>query len=100
MDDPTIAQLQDIYAQSKMVGWDFSRLDGRLKSDDPWWDFDADCFAAMGRASRTVDLGTGGGERPRGLLDRSEAAARRRRRRERSVVHGQAERLVGSTYCG
>lgn len=74
MDDTTIARLQEIYAQSKMVGWEFSRLDGRLKSDDSWWDFDADCLAVMGRSSRAVDLGTGGGERLRGLLDRSEGA--------------------------
>lgn len=51
MNDAEIARLQGIHAQSHMVGWDFSRLDGRLKSDDPWWDFDADCLAVMGRFS-------------------------------------------------
>ncbi|MCA1306904.1 class I SAM-dependent methyltransferase [Microbacterium esteraromaticum] len=47
-----------------MVGWDFSRLDGRWSVDEPWWDFEHDCLEAM-RATRKgiLDLGTGGGER-------------------------------------
>lgn len=74
MNDAEISRWQDIYAQSQMVGWDFSRLDGVLKSDDPWWDFDADRLAVMGRSSQMVDLGTCDGERLRSLLDRSEGA--------------------------
>ena len=76
-----------------MRGWDFSMLDGRLHAEDPPWDFEADCLAALrrlgrrtessgakpagrvevGRADgedvgRAVDLGTGGGERVLRLL--------------------------------
>lgn len=51
------------HEQTTMVGWDFSVLDGRLRADDPWWDFDADCRAALASARATADLGTGGGER-------------------------------------
>lgn len=56
------------YADSKMVGWDFSRLDGTMTADEPWWDFEEDCRAEMVRARRIVDLGTGGGERLLRLL--------------------------------
>lgn len=54
-----------------MSGWDFSALVGRLCADEPWWDFEQDCFAAL-QASEigALDLGTGGGERLSGLLDR------------------------------
>jgi SAM-dependent methyltransferase len=58
-----IEELQEIHERSQMVGWDFSRLDGRLRADEPWWDFDADCLAEMRGARHIVDLGTGGGER-------------------------------------
>lgn len=51
-----------------MVGWDFSVLDGRLHADDPWWDFEEDCRAALRDARTIADLGTGGGERLRSLL--------------------------------
>src|SRR5699024_3662865 len=67
--DTLVAALREAHARSRMVGWDFSRLDGRLISDDPWWDFEADCRSAMTRAERILDLGTGGGERLRRLLD-------------------------------
>ncbi|MDO5676439.1 MAG: GNAT family N-acetyltransferase [Propionibacteriaceae bacterium] len=51
-----------------MVGWDFSRLDGRMWADEPPWDFEAMCLEAMGRATRVLDMGTGGGERLIALL--------------------------------
>lgn len=70
-DDPLIAALQEAHARSKMVGWDFSRLEGRMLADEPWWDFEEDCRAAMSRARSILDLGTGGGERLLRLLDRS-----------------------------
>lgn len=59
-----------------MVGWDFSLLEGRLTSDDPWWDFERDCGSAMSGASRILDLGTGGGERLLRLLDGSDLHGR------------------------
>lgn len=49
--------------ESPMVGWDFSRLDGRMWSAEPPWDFEGLCAAAMRGAGRVLDLGTGGGER-------------------------------------
>lgn len=64
-----IDSLRQVYAQSKMVGWDFSLLDGRLTSDEPWWDFEDDCRCQLSRAQRIADLGTGGGERLLRLLE-------------------------------
>lgn len=75
MDSAATSHLQSIYEESRMVGWDFSRLDGRLVSDDPWWNFDADCLVSMSQSARTVDLGTGGGEWLRTLLDRAEGTS-------------------------
>ena len=69
MSSQTVEALRAVYEQSKMVGWDFSRLDGKLVSDDPWWDFESDCLSCMRGASRVADLGTGGGERLMRLLD-------------------------------
>jgi len=62
--------LEAAHAESQMVGWDFSRLDGALVADDPWWDYEADCLQAL-RASHVgaLDLGTGGGERLSALLE-------------------------------
>ncbi len=53
-----------------MRGWDFSVLEGRMEADDPPWDFEADCLAALRTTRRAADLGTGGGERVLRLLDR------------------------------
>lgn len=72
-DEALVATLREAYARSTMVGWDFSRLDGRLTSDDPWWDFEADCRSAMAQARRILDMGTGGGERLMRLLDQIDA---------------------------
>lgn len=66
--DSLVAALRETHARTSMVGWDFSLLDGRLISDDPCWDFEADCRSAMSRAERILDLGTGGGERLLRLL--------------------------------
>lgn len=46
-----------------MVGWDFSRLEGRMEAAEPPWDFEEVCRAALTRATRVLDMGTGGGER-------------------------------------
>lgn len=61
-----IDEWRRVYRESTMVGWDFSTLDGQLSADEPWWDFEQDCFSAIASARRIADLGTGGGER---LLD-------------------------------
>ena len=54
-------RLRAAHAESRMVGWDFARLEGRMSADEPWWDFERDCLRAL-RASRigALDLGTGG----------------------------------------
>ena len=52
-----------------MVGWDFSRLDGRMWSDEPPWDFEVLCAEALRDAHDVLDLGTGGGERLIELLE-------------------------------
>lgn len=53
-----------------MVGWDFSRLDGRLTADEPEWDFNTMCVDAMTGALSVLDIGTGGGERLVALCER------------------------------
>ncbi|GEM_PF-240581 len=75
-DDGTrLVQLRSAHESAGMVGWDFSRLDGRMTSEDPDWDFEADCLAAMRGAQRILDLGTGGGERLLRLIGRLGAEA-------------------------
>ncbi len=64
----TIDSLRAVYDRTRMVGWDFSRLEGRLTATEPPWDVEAGCLAAVRSASRSVDLGTGGGERLGTLL--------------------------------
>ncbi|MGF0121437.1 MULTISPECIES: hypothetical protein [unclassified Pseudoclavibacter] len=61
--DAQVKAWRDAHASAQMVGWDFAALDGRLTADDPPWDFDAECRAAMTTATSMADLGTGGGER-------------------------------------
>lgn len=61
-------RLRAAHAEATMTGWDFSRLDGRLRADDPPWDFEADCRTALGASRTAADLGTGGGERLLALL--------------------------------
>ncbi|MBB2890398.1 class I SAM-dependent methyltransferase [Flexivirga oryzae] len=43
-------------------GWDFSSLDGRMHEDSEPWDLVAVWRAALTRATRVLDMGTGGGE--------------------------------------
>ncbi len=50
-------------------GWDFSHLTGRLTEEDPPWDFDGACRAALASAAHVLDMGTGGGERLLSLAD-------------------------------
>lgn len=66
-----IDDLADLHARAQMVGWDFSRLDGRMRADDPPWDFETDCANALASVSVAVDLGTGGGERLIRLIERA-----------------------------
>lgn len=56
-------RLRQVHGEAQMQGWDFSVLDGRLESDNPPWDFEADCLGRLRTARRVLDLGTGGGER-------------------------------------
>lgn len=44
------------------TGWDFSALDGRMNTDSPPWDLDAEYRQALAGAQRALDMGTGGGE--------------------------------------
>lgn len=63
-------RLRHAHANSQMVGWDFSRLDGRISTKGPNWDYEADCQAALAQSTHSADLGTGGGERLIRLLGR------------------------------
>jgi SAM-dependent methyltransferase len=51
-------------------GWDFSRLEGRLSSDEPPWSYDDLARERLARAGSALDVGTGGGERLSALLPR------------------------------
>lgn len=65
-----LGHLEATHAEAQMLGWDFSRLDGDLIADDPWWDYEADCSHALQDACvGALDLGTGGGERLSRLLE-------------------------------
>ncbi|MDO5092514.1 MAG: methyltransferase domain-containing protein [Propionibacteriaceae bacterium] len=68
-----VARLREVHEQTRMVGWDFSKLSDRMAADEPWWDFEADCRAALAGAQRILDLGTGGGERLLKLLGDTDA---------------------------
>lgn len=70
MADDLRARLTAAYESAQMVGWDFSRLDGRLVVDDPGWDFEQMRLEALGSATSALDLGTGGGERLLSLCQR------------------------------
>lgn len=68
-DGRRLKELVDAHAVSQMVGWDFSRLDGRWSADEPWWDFESDSLDALRRTRiGALDVGTGGGERLSTLL--------------------------------
>ena len=63
-------RLTAAHDSAHMVGWDFSRLAGRMEADGPDWDLDGMCVGAMATAESVLDVGTGGGERLLRLLDR------------------------------
>jgi hypothetical protein len=46
-----------------MVGWDLSRLEGRMTLDPLPWSYDALAAEALRASTAALDLGTGGGER-------------------------------------
>lgn len=69
-------RLRRVHGGAVMRGWDFAVLDGRVDSDNPPWDFDADCLAALRTAGRALDLGTGGGERVLRLLSELDGDSR------------------------
>lgn len=43
-------------------GWDFSAMNARMSTDPTPWDLDAEFGSALRRATRVLDMGTGGGE--------------------------------------
>ena len=69
MPESMLQRLITAHEDSRMVGWDFSRLGGRLVTDEPDWEFDAMCVEAMSAAESVLDMGTGGGERLLVLLE-------------------------------
>lgn len=70
MNDALLQRLAAAHDQSRMMGWDFSRLDGRLDTNEPEWDFERACVVAMNNAEAVLDMGTGGGERLQALMVR------------------------------
>jgi hypothetical protein len=52
---------------ARRSGWDFSWLDGRVRSSEPPWDYRARAVALTGAARRLLDIDTGGGEFLAGL---------------------------------
>lgn len=65
---PGISGYRGRVHETDMVGWDFSRLDGRATATGPPWDFEDVCRAAMAGVGSVLDMGTGGGERLIALL--------------------------------
>lgn len=63
MIDAFADRLTAAHTNADMVGWDFSRLDGRMTAGCPGWDFDQMCLDALVNATSALDMGTGGGER-------------------------------------
>jgi SAM-dependent methyltransferase len=49
--------------QQPFAGWDFSYLDGRMLEDQPPWSYLTRAGELLQQAKRTLDMGTGGGER-------------------------------------
>ncbi|APT84630.1 hypothetical protein CAQU_05605 [Corynebacterium aquilae DSM 44791] len=67
--------LEKIYSDTQMVGWDFSVLDRSLEVEGLPWDFEVDCLSKMQQASSVLDVGTGGGERLISLIKSLSRAA-------------------------
>ncbi len=53
------------------VGWDFSYLDGRRKSEALPWSYDEIALSALSRARSVLDIDTGNGEHLRALKERA-----------------------------
>lgn len=70
MTDRLLQRLTIAYEKSQMIGWDFSRLDGRFEAERPDWDFDSMCVEALRGIHSALDMGTGGGERLTTLCQR------------------------------
>lgn len=103
MNDPTaddaLARWHRAHAAASMVGWDFSRLDGRMTADEPWWDLEGDCREALATATSALDLGTGGcpevGEPPGRYLGRMSTWTRTYRPVEGERVDGVVTHVLG-----
>ena len=103
MNDPTaddaLARWHRAHAAASMVGWDFSRLDGRMNADEPWWDLEGDCREALATATSALDLGTGGcpevGEPPGRYLGRMSTWTRTYRPVEGERVDGVVTHVLG-----
>lgn len=54
MRESLLQRLIAAHTNAHMVGWDFSRLEGRVEADSPDWDLDGRCFDAVkgGRVNR------------------------------------------------
>lgn len=48
--------------QASFSGWNFSYLHGRLKEENPPWDYDREAKKLVRNATAVLDMGTGGGE--------------------------------------
>lgn len=59
---PDVDRLVADAASAPLSGWDFSRLDDRVRTDPLPWDYIALARGAAGRAERVLDIDTGGGE--------------------------------------
>jgi SAM-dependent methyltransferase len=55
--------------ESPVEGWSFVELEGRMRTEDPPWSYDALARAALAGAASALDMGTGGGEVLASLAD-------------------------------
>lgn len=62
VDESWSERLENAYRNGQMVGWNFSRLDGRMTAETPSWDFDALCLTALSQAASALDVGRFGGQ--------------------------------------
>jgi SAM-dependent methyltransferase len=67
--DSLLRHWQDQH-EAPVEGWDLSELDGRRRTEEPPWSYDALAVSALSGARDVLDLGTGGGEVLLRLADR------------------------------
>lgn len=69
MDSENLIEEWKAEAERKIIGWDFSYLDGRMLLEEPMWSYTDRAKQLMRVVSSVLDIATGGGERLLGMRD-------------------------------